>query len=109
MIDVIKRSGRRQAFSEEKIIGSITASAREAGIADWRTRTIVKDLSRELFSLSTIGNEMKSAVIRDFILASLDVVEPSVSEAWRNYETKKPGRLPTLALLPPARILLLKE
>jgi len=108
MPEVIKRNGIRQAFSEQKVLGSIEASAREAGISDQRTRKIVEYLSRELSHLSMSRNEMESAIIRDFVLTSLDLIEPSVSEAWRNFETKKSGYRPAIAMLPPARILFLK-
>jgi len=109
MLNVIKKNGIRQAFSEQKVLNAIEASAREAGITEQRTRKIVEFLSRELSGFSTRRNEMESAAIRDFVLTSLDLIEPSVSEAWRSHEMKKSGYRPPLALLPPTRILLLKR
>ena len=89
MIDVIKKDGRRQAFSEQKVRKSIEAAAREAKIPDQRVKQVVADASREALDLSKGTKPVGTGIIREKILARLDSLEPSVSEAWRAFDRKR--------------------
>jgi transcriptional regulator NrdR family protein len=89
MIDVIKRDGSRQAFSEKKIRRSIEAAAKEAKIPGRRIKQVVDDASREPLGLSKGTTPIEAKNIRDIILARLDTIEPSVSQAWRAFDRKR--------------------
>jgi transcriptional regulator NrdR family protein len=89
MVDVIKKDGSRQAFSELKLRKSIEAAAREAKVPDQRIRQIVHDASREPLDLSKGGLPIETNTIREKILGRLDTIEPSVSEAWRAFDRKR--------------------
>ena len=89
MIDVIKRDGSRQAFSEEKLRKSIEAAAREAGIPDQRRKQVVDAAVREGLGLSREPHAVATKAIREKVLERLDATEPAVSAAWRAFDTKK--------------------
>lgn len=89
MIDVIKRDGSRQAFSEEKLRKSIEAAGKEARTPDQRLKQVVDAAVREALSLSREGHAVATKAIREKVLTRLDVTEPAVSAAWRAFDTKK--------------------
>jgi len=89
MVDVIKRDGGHQAFSEKKVRKSIEAAAKEAKVPRKRTREVVDDASREPLNLSKGTTPIETKSIREIILARLDTIEPSVSEAWRAFDRKR--------------------
>jgi transcriptional regulator NrdR family protein len=87
--EVIKRNASRQPFSEQKIRSSIEAAAREAKLPAQRIKEVVADASKEPLSLSKGGKPVETKTIRELILTRLDVIEPSVSQAWRSFDTKR--------------------
>jgi transcriptional regulator NrdR family protein len=89
MIDVIKRDGSRQAFSEQKVRKSVEAAAREAKIPDTRIKQVVADASREPLDMPKGKKPIETKTIREKILVRLDTTEPSVSEAWRAFDRKR--------------------
>jgi transcriptional regulator NrdR family protein len=89
MIDVIKRDGSRQPFSEQKIRESIEAAAKEANLSETRIHQIIEDASREPIRLSKRETPVETKILRDKILGRLDTIEPSVSRAWRLFDGKK--------------------
>jgi transcriptional regulator NrdR family protein len=89
MVDVIKRDGGHQAFSEKKVRRSIEAAAKEAKVPRKRIREVVDEASREPLKLSIGPTPVETKTIREIILARLDTIEPSVSAAWRAFDTKK--------------------
>ncbi len=89
MSEVIKRDGSREAFSEKKVRQSIEKAAKEAGIERDRTRQIVTDASQEAIQLSKSSPATPTQTIREKILVRLDSIEPSVSSAWRSYDSKR--------------------
>ncbi len=89
MSEVVKRNGKREAFSEKKVRQSIEKAAKEAGIKTDRTREIVADASREALELGRTSPATSTQSIREKILVRLDAIEPSVSSAWRAYDAKR--------------------
>ena len=89
MIEVIKRDGSRQPFDEEKLRGSIEAAAKEAEIPAKRIKQVVGDASREPLALAKRKDPIETKTIREMVLARLDAIEPSVSEAWRGFDEKR--------------------
>jgi transcriptional regulator NrdR family protein len=88
MIDVIKRDGNREAFSEKKVRASIEAAALEAGIPPGRIGQLVNDASREPLDLAKGTAPVETRTIREKILARLNVLEPSVSDAWLAFDRR---------------------
>jgi transcriptional regulator NrdR family protein len=89
MVEVIKRDATRQDFSEQKVRRSIEAAAKEAKIPDRRIKELVDDASREPIALSKGMNPVETKTIRERILSRLDVIAPSVSEAWNAFDRKR--------------------
>jgi transcriptional regulator NrdR family protein len=90
MIEVIKRDGTRQPFSEQKLRNSIENAAREAEIPDSRIKRVVSDAAREPLEMAKGTKPLETKTIRDKVLGRLDKIEPSVAEAWRGFDgTKK--------------------
>ena len=90
MIEVIKRDGTRQPFSEQKLRGSIEKAAQEAEIPAARIKQVVGDAARVPCELAKGTQPLETKTIREKVLSRLDAIEPSVSEAWRGFdETRK--------------------
>jgi transcriptional regulator NrdR family protein len=89
MIEVIKRDGTRQPFSEQKLRGSIENAAKEAEIPASRIEQVVSDAAREPLEMAKGTKPVETKTIRDRVLGRLDKIEPSVSEAWRGFDQTK--------------------
>jgi len=86
MIEVIKRDGTRQPFSERKLRSSIENAAKEAEIPASRIKQVVSDAAREPLQMAKGSKPVETKTIRDRVLTRLDTIEPSVSEAWRSFD-----------------------
>jgi transcriptional regulator NrdR family protein len=86
MVDVIKKDGRREPFSGDKLRGAIKAAAEEAQIPAARIKQVIGDAAREPLAMAKGKDPVETKTIRDKVLARLDIIEPSVSEAWRMYD-----------------------
>jgi transcriptional regulator NrdR family protein len=83
---VIKKSGQKEDYDENKIKNSIKKACEEAGISEDRTEEIINIVLDHINNVFKEREEINSSEIREAILGKLDEIEPSVSEAWRNYE-----------------------
>lgn len=88
---VIKKDGSKEPFDAEKIRKSITAAASTAGLSEEQMNKIVEHVSGAATKLTDEKEEITTAEIKEKILSELDVLQPSVSEAWRKYDQEKGG------------------
>lgn len=88
---VIKKDGSEELFDAAKIRNSITMAAQRANLSEERTSDVVEQVSRAAMQLAESKEKIATSEIRAKILSELDVVEPSVSEAWRRYDEIKGG------------------
>jgi len=86
MIEVIKRDGTRQPFSERKLRSSIENAAKEAEIPASRVKQVVSDAAREPLEMAKGTKPVETKAIREKVLSRLDAIEPSVSKAWRAFD-----------------------
>lgn len=86
---VIKRDGTKEPFDAEKIRKSVTAAVERANLSEERRNEVVEQVSSAAIRLAGEKEEIPTAEIRGKILSELDVLEPSVSEAWRSHEQEK--------------------
>ena len=86
---VIKEHGRKEAFDFEKIKKSIMAATQNIDLSEERRREIVDQVSSAVLQMTGEREEIEVSQIRSKILQELDFVEPSVSEAWREYDKHK--------------------
>lgn len=88
---VIKKDGKKEPFDAEKIKASITAAASRADLSEKQIKKVVKKVSKAAIKLAKKKEEVATSEIKEKILSELDVLEPSVSEAWRKYEQERAG------------------
>ena len=89
MTEVIKKDQRREAFDAEKFRRSIESAAKEAGLAEEKVREVTDKVANPIIEMAEKETEIESRVLRERALSELDNVEPSVSQAWRNYDQTK--------------------
>jgi transcriptional repressor NrdR len=89
---VIKKDGQKEPFDPEKIRKAISMAADQAGIAEERKNEIVEQVTTSTVQMADTKEEVTTTEIREKILNELNVIEPSVTEAWRKYEQEK-GRV----------------
>lgn len=86
---VIKKDGSKQPFDSEKIQRAIEGAAREAGLSEDRVSQVATQVSSVVAEQTGAQEEIATSEIQSMILAELDKVEPTVSAAWRTYESSK--------------------
>lgn len=89
MIEVIKRDGTRQPFSERKLRSSIENAAKEAAVPASRIKHVISEAVQEPLEWSKGKRAVETRVIRETVLTRLDTIEPKVSEAWRGFDQTK--------------------
>ncbi len=88
---VIKKDGTKEPFDAEKIKKSITAAASGVGLSEEQVNKVVEQVFGAATKLADEKEEIATAEIKEKILGELDVLEPSVSEAWRKHDQEKGG------------------
>ena len=86
---VIKKSGEKEPFDAKKIEASIIVAASEVNLPKERVDEMVKQVLSVVIQLVEGKEEIATAEIKEKILSELDVLEPSVSAAWRKYDQEK--------------------
>jgi transcriptional regulator NrdR family protein len=86
MTQVIKVSGNKEAFDEDKLKGSL----QRAAIAAKRPANgkSITDISAELSRSYKEKPKVSSEDIKEDVLKALDDAEPKVSEAWRQFDSR---------------------
>ena len=85
---IIKKDGTKRPFDSEKIERSIMAAAGETDLSEERIKEIVDEVLEAVIQMAGEREEIKGSEIKDKILEELDVIEPSVSKSWRDYDEK---------------------
>ena len=89
MGQVIKRGGRKQAFSAAKIRKSIQKTARRSKLSPAKTKQIVKEVGDAVIKAYKGKRLIKSTAIRRSILGRLQRKSRAAASVWRNYKKKK--------------------
>ena len=85
--NVIKRDGSRESFDPEKIKKAIRAAAQRTEVAGDRLEEVVTEVTNSV--LAREKEEIASSEIKEKVLSELDTLEPSISEAWRQYDIEQ--------------------
>jgi transcriptional repressor NrdR len=88
IVNIIKHDGTREPFDAGKIQRSIEAAARDASLEKMRTEEVVNSIHAVLEKWFEGKEEASSHELREKVLAHLEEIEPSVSAAWRAYDTE---------------------
>jgi transcriptional regulator NrdR family protein len=89
MTTVIKKGGRRQAFSAAKIKRSVLKAAKEAKLSKSKAQALVKEVATPVIALCKKKRTVKSSYIRKTLLGRLNRKAKSVVSAWRKYDRRK--------------------
>ena len=85
---VIKRDGKKQAFTAAKIKKAVEKAARDAGISSLKIKELVKDVAEPVIKLYK-NKSVKSTILRKSILRRLERRAKAAVSAWRRYENRK--------------------
>lgn len=86
---VVKKSGDRETFSEDKLKKSIMAACIDADIPEDRTRELVLGVAEKMMNNFEGKDEITTSELRDAVVAALEDMESSAAEAWRKFESSK--------------------
>jgi len=89
MTIVVKKGGRRQAFSPTKIRNSIRIAAKRARFSPEKIRKLVKEVGEPVIDSYKKKKLVKTSDIRKSILIRLNRNAKSVASAWKKYKKKK--------------------
>ena len=83
---VIKKDGTEQPFDAEKIKNSIAAAALRTDLSEERQTEVTGQVAAKVVQMVEEKEEISTSEIKESILSELDIVEPTISEAWRKYD-----------------------
>ena len=83
---VIKKDGRKEPFDSEKVRKTIRVAAQAANLTEEKINELVEQVTKEVVQVADGKEEVATSEIRQKILDTFDTVEPSVSNAWREYD-----------------------
>ena len=86
---VIKRNGTKEPFEVEKIKKAIAAAAKRADLSAERVNEITEKVLEVVNQIAEGKEEIATSELREIVLGELDNLEPSVSDAWREYDKEK--------------------
>lgn len=89
MTQVIKRSGKRQAFSPLKIRRTLELAAKEAKLSPSLIKKLIKEVAEPLIAFIKKKKVIKAINIRKSLLARVDRRIKKVSYALRRFDIKK--------------------
>lgn len=92
MTDVIKRNGKKEPFSEEKVRNSIESAVKDAGYRTQGKKRLIDKTLNDVNQVVQGKEKISSAKIRNIVINDLeqewDEDQIPVARAWRNYELK---------------------
>jgi transcriptional regulator NrdR family protein len=83
---VIKKDGTRAPFEIQKIKEAIANAAKATGLSEERKAVLAEQVTATVLQGLEGREEVATSEIKKSILEELDIVEPSVSSAWRKYD-----------------------
>ncbi len=86
---VIKKSGKRQAFSLAKLKRSVERSARDAGLGAAKRKELLKDVVMPLAKLLKRKRAVRASALRRALLGRLERKAKSAARAWRAFEKRR--------------------
>jgi len=86
---VIKKDGSKEPFDAEKIKKGIRLAGQQAGLDEAKQNEVAEKIAAKIVEILKNKEEVAAIEIRDKILGELDIYAPSVSAAWRDYESHK--------------------
>lgn len=92
MAKVLKRSGKKVAFSQAKLKRAIDKAAKDAKITPKKRKEVIKEVSAPVIKAVKKKRVIKAVDLKRMILRKLDKVAKKAATAWRRYDKKKKKR-----------------
>jgi len=89
MGQIIKRGGKKQAFSATKIRKAIQKAAKDAKFSPAKTKEVVRNVGEAVIKYYKNKKAVKSVDVRKAILGRLDRGVKPVAFVWRKFEKKR--------------------
>lgn len=86
---VIKKDGTKELFDAGKIERAIRAAAQAVDFSEERIQELIKSVLIKVFEFTQDNEEVSVVEIKRIVLGELDIIEPSVSASWRDYDQGK--------------------
>ncbi len=83
---IIKRSGKREEFDEQKLVGSLRKAAIDAGCKPKEKDALIDLIKKQVTQFVKSRGSTDSKDIREEVLSLLDKHDPKIGEAWRNFD-----------------------
>ena len=91
MTVVIKRNRRREQFDAEKLRRAIERAADDAGLSPAKRKSLVAKVATAVIAIANKQAQVRSAMLREWILYRLDKLAPPVSRSWRDHDRETKG------------------
>jgi transcriptional regulator NrdR family protein len=88
MIDVIKKSGKREMFNPDKVTRSVNKAIIDAGMLTEDKKAITQQVVEEATRLAEGKTTVASSALRENILNGLEKADPTVAQAWRKFDQR---------------------
>ena len=92
MTDVIKRNGKKEPFSEQKVKNSVESAVKDAGYRTHAKKRLIDKTLKDVNQALQGKKEISSAKIHNIVINELeqewDGDQVPVARAWLNYELK---------------------
>ena len=86
---VIKKDGTKELFNAGKIEDAVRAAAQAVDFSEERIQELIKSVLIKVFEFTRDSEEISVVEIKRIVLGELDIIEPSVSASWRDYDQEK--------------------
>jgi len=86
---VVKKDGAKELFDAGKIERAIRAAAQAVDFSEERIQELIKSVLIKVFEFTQDSEEISVVEIKKIVLGELDIIEPSVSASWRDYDQEK--------------------
>ena len=83
---VIKKSGEKALFDEEKVRNSIASAARAVHISEEKINMTADRILGEIRQWVAAQDRVTTSEIKQKVLNQLDTIEPEIAESWRTYD-----------------------
>lgn len=91
MTVVIKRNRRREQFDADKLRRSVDLAAAEAGLSPAKRKSLAGKVAKAVLAIANKQAQVRSAMLREWILYRLDKLAPAVSRSWRDHDRETKG------------------
>ena len=89
MVIVLKRSGKKQAFSKAKLERVIRKALKEGNVTGKKASDITKEIADGVTKSIKRKRVVKAVKIREMALGRLERRSKAAATAWKRYDKKK--------------------